>query len=1137
MSDSGFVHLHTHTEYSLLDGAGRIKDLLRTAKEQGMSSLAITDHGVMYGVVDFYKTALKEGIKPILGCEVYVAPRTLADKSAQYDDSPYHLVLLAENETGYRNLLQLVSLGFTEGFYYKPRVDKDVLREYSSGLIALSACLAGEVAQLILKQQPEQAKAAALTYQDIFGVDNFYLELQDHGFGEQKTVNRGLIEISRETGIPLVATNDIHYVQKSDAEVQDVLLCIQTGKTVDDVGRLKFDTEEFYLKTVDEMRMLFGEYPQALSNTAKIAERCNVSMDFNQMYMPDYVVPAGETLDSYLGNMCWQKLPERYGQAPSEEVKDRLRYELDVIKKMGYSGYFLIVWDFINFARENKIPVGPGRGSAAGSIVAYVLKITNIDPLKYDLLFERFLNPERVSMPDIDVDICYEQREKVIDYVIQRYGIDRVSQIITFGTMAAKAAVRDVGRALNMPYGEVDRVAKMIPTELGMTIAKALTTNQDLKELYAQETKIKKLMDMAAALEGMPRHASTHAAGVVIAREPLTHYLPLYRTSDGVVTTQFPMGTVEEIGLLKMDLLGLRTLTVIGDTLKIIKHTIGQEVDIDQIPVDDQNTFAMLCRGEGIGVFQLESSGMRNILRELKPEIFDDIIALVALYRPGPLGSGMVDDFIKNKHGRTTVKYLHPKLVPILQDTYGVILYQEQVMRISNELAGFSLGEADLLRRAMGKKKPEIIAGLRNQFVQGAVKNGIDVDIAGQIFDLMEYFAGYGFNKSHSAAYALVAYQTAYLKANYPLPYMAALLTSIMGSSDKVALYIEQCQIMGIDVLPPDVNESFRNFTVVGQKIRFGLAAIKNVGHNAIDSIIVSREKEGIFTSLPDFCTKVDLRVVNKRVIESLIKGGALDSLPGYRAQKIVALDTCLEIAQKRQKDKESGQISLFDLGIDNNDILVTEVQLPDMVEYPSKELLMMEKEMLGLYITGHPLGEYKDALREKTSVNLLEARELADETKVIIGGIIASSKRITTRRGEPMLFANFEDLTGMIEVIIFPRIYQQYARLLTNDALLLVKGRVTVSDEDTKVIAEEIRPLDSDALKQLFIKIDVHTPLVLEQLQKVLQSHPGQMPVNLCYMDPRRKEMAPREWWVAPQPTLVEQLEQLLGPNTTVVK
>jgi len=1058
-----FVHLHTHTEYSLLDGAARIKDLVRRAAEFGMPALAITDHGTMFGVVEFYKACRNAGVKPVIGCEVYVAPRTRHDRQSGIDDKLAHLVLLAENERGYRNLLRLVSLSFTEGFYYKPRIDREILATHREGLIALSACLAGEIPELILAGKPDRALETAAEYRDLFG-KNFYLELQDHGLPGQSVVNRGLVDIGKRLGIELVATNDVHYVEREQAENQDILLCIQTGKTVHDAGRLRFEGDQFYFKSGGEMARLFAELPAALANTRLIAERCNLTLDFETLHLPEYRVPPNYDADTYLAELCHQGLARRYSPV-SDDIRRRLDYELRVIAEMKYSSYFLIVWDFIRFAREKGILVGPGRGSAAGSLVAYSLGITNIDPLAYGLLFERFLNPERISLPDIDSDFCFERRGEVIDYVFEKYGRDCVAQIITFGTMAARAAVRDVGRALGLPYAEVDRIAKLIPGEPGMSIEKALERSPELAELYERDENVRKVLEAARALEGMPRHASIHAAGVVIAKEKLTNYVPLYRTSDGVVATQFSMEAIEELGLLKMDLLGLRTLTVIGDTVELIRRHRGQKLEMETIPLDDPATYDLLGRGDTAGVFQLESSGMRSILRELRPEVFEDVIALVALYRPGPLGSRMVEDFIKRKHGKTEVQYLHPKLRPILKDTYGVILYQEQVMRIASDLAGFSLGEADLLRRAMGKKKPEIIAGLRDQFLEGATAHGVDPAVAGQIFDLMAYFAGYGFNKSHSAAYALIAYQTAYLKANYPIEYMAALLTSVRDSPEKVSSYVEECRRLGIEVLPPDVNESRKDFTVVGDKIRFGLAGVRNVGEAAVNAVIETRERNGPFRSLPDFCSRLDGKVVNKRMVESLIRAGAFSSLGFRRTQLLAVMDEALSFSQRLQKEKESGQLSLFgdwgDFGGEGTAAAAPEIVVPHLAEFERHEILAMEKEMLGLYLSGHPLQEFKDTLRRLTTVNAVEIPELNPGQQVILGGLVVGLKTITTRKGEPMCFLNLEDLTSRAEIVIFPRVYARFRHLLRPDAVILVNGTVNNNGEGNKIVGDYITDLE----------------------------------------------------------------------------
>ncbi len=1130
-----FVHLHLHTEYSLLDGAARIKQVVKKAAGMGMPALAITDHGSMFGIVDFYKACNKEGIKPVLGCEVYVAPRTMAHRAPKVDDSLYHLVLLAENEKGYKNLLKLVSMGYTDGFYYKPRVDKAVLAEHSGGIIALSGCTAGEVSARVLAGQPEEALKAAAEYRDIFGEDNFYLELQDHGLEEQATANRELIRIGRHIGIPLVVTNDVHYVNREHAEMQDVLLCIQTGKTVDDPNRMKFQSRELYLKSREELELLFGEIRPALDVTVEIAQRCNVSLAFGNLHLPVYAVPEGETVDTYLEILCRDGLRRRYRDI-SGFVGKRLEFELKVIRQMDYSAYFLIVWDLIHYARQNGIPVGPGRGSAAGSLVAYSLGITNIDPLKYGLLFERFLNPERVSMPDIDIDFCFERRGEIINYVTRKYGADRVAQIATFGTMAARAAIRDVGRVLNMPYSEVDKVAKLVPAELHITIEKALDDSAELRELYEDNGHVRKLIDMAGLLEGMPRHASTHAAGVVITRESLTHYLPIYKAANGPLTTQFAKDQVEELGLLKMDLLGLRTLTVIDDATKAVNGNRSANLDIDRIPLDDTKTYELLSRGEGTGVFQLESSGMKAILRELKPGVFEDIVALVALYRPGPLGSGMVNDFIANKNGLRKATYLHPMLEPILKDTYGVILYQEQVMRIASDLAGFTLGEADMLRRAMGKKKPEIIAGLRTQFVEGAVKNNIDAEIAGQIFDLMEYFAGYGFNKSHSAAYAMVSYQTAYLKANYPVEFMAALLTSVRDNTDKVALYIEECRRMGIAVLPPDINQSRESFSVVGNSIRFGLAAIKNVGLGAVEAIISVREKGGPYRSFAELCSRLDTRVVNRRVMESLIKSGAMDSLGLRRAQLMASLDAGLNLAQQSQKNRANGQLSLLDFWGDEARRDIT-LNMPDVQEFSGSDLLAMEKESVGFYLSGHPLMEYRQSLADLAGITVAEIKELESETEIICGGMITSVKKITTRRGEPMAFGNLEDLTGSVEVVFFPKVYREFGKHIINDAVLAVAGKAGNSGDDCKILAREVHPLARKAGGDLYLKVDNATPEILDSIKVLLRSHPGDSQVFIYFGRENKLKRIPRENWANLSGPLLGEMVKLLGGGNVKVK
>lgn len=1148
-----FVHLHTHTCYSLLDGANKIPELMARTKALGMDSIAITDHGVMYGVIEFYKEAKKAGLKAIIGCEVYVAPRSLRDKVAGSDDSPYHLVLLAQNQEGYQNLLKLVSTAWLEGFYYKPRVDKELLRKHSSGLIALSACLAGEVSSLLMQDNPEKAKETALIYQEIFGAGNFYLELQDHGLAEQRKINSGLITLSGETGIPLVATNDIHYLKREDAAVQDILLCVQTGKSLQDQDRLRFETEEFYLKSEEEMRALFGDYPESITNSAAIAERCQVDFSFGKNHLPFYEVPRGYDADSYLAELCQKGLKKRYGDINSV-LEERLAFELVTIKRMGYSSYFLIVWDFIRYAKEKGIFVGPGRGSAAGSLVSYVLEITDIDPLKYDLLFERFLNPERVSMPDIDIDFCFERRGEVIEYVVHKYGADRVAQIITFGTLAARAAVRDTGRAMGVPLAMVDKVAKLIPMELGVTIERALETSPDLAKMAKQDPLVQELLDKARALEGIPRHAGTHAAGVVISREPLDTYLPLTRTAEGMVSTQFDKDTVEEIGLLKMDLLGLRTLTVINNTVNLIGTSHGKTIGLDGIPLDDAQAYRLLSEGDTIGVFQLESSGLRAILRDLKPSTFEDIIALVALYRPGPLGSGMVADFIRRRHGELKASYIHPALEPVLRTTYGVIIYQEQVMRIASELGGFTLGEADLLRRAMGKKKPDIIAGLRQQFMDGAAKKGIDQDSAGKIFDLMEYFAGYGFNKSHSAAYALLAYQTAYLKAHYPVEFMAALLTSVMESSDRVPFYIEECRQHKIAILPPDVNESREKFTVSQGKLRFGLAAIKQVGISAIENIMREREKAP-FTSLQDFCERVDLSQVNRRIIENLIKAGAFGSVPGTRAQHLEILHACMEQGTLSQRGKNSNQLTLMDFA-EEDAAYNPPVPLPAVRDFFEKEILSMEKEVLGLYLSGHPLAEYQDLIRKMTTHTIEEVVQAEDGQTVKLAGLITAIRRTVTKRGEAMAYFMLEDLTGSLETLVFPKNLEKLSSLLQVDLPVFVSGRINLQEDRPKLMLETIKPLThlsengngaggsgaNDATvgprECLYLKMPLFSTEeeIWPSLQSVIRQYPGTTPVYLWYPDRKKLLLSDKKYWISKTNELLDKLKDILGADAVTL-
>lgn len=1106
-----------------------------------MPALAITDHGVMYGAVDFYKACQKYGIKPILGCEVYVAPRTRFDRTPQVDDHQFHLVLLAENQTGYQNLLALVSQAHLQGFYYKPRVDLELLQHHREGLIALSGCLAGQIPALLSRGEIEEARRKAGELQDIFG-RNFYLEVQDHHLPEQKTVNPRLFRLAKELNLPLVATNDLHYIQQEDAGIQDVLLCIQTGKTVQDKDRsLRFPTHEFYLKTADEMFLLFGERPEVLQNTLEIAERCQVNLNFDTLHLPEFPVPAGETPESYLTKLCYQGMQRRYA-AVTPAIKERLDFELQVIQRMGFAGYFLIVQDLINWARSQRIPVGPGRGSAAGSLVAYVLGITNLDPLQYDLLFERFLNPQRVTMPDIDIDFCYRRRDEVINYVVQKYGEEQVAQIITFGTMQARSAIRDVGRVLGLPLGEVDRVAKMVPEELGITLAKALETSPELQQAAAKDERIQRLLTVSQGLEGVPRHASTHAAGLVIGKDKLMNFLPLQRTGEAV-TTQFTKETVEEIGLLKMDLLGLRTLTVMNDAVQIIQRTRpeAQNLDLEKLPLDDAATYDLLSRGETIGVFQLESSGLRSLLREMKPSCLEDLIALNALYRPGPLGSGMVEEFVKRKQGETVVDYWHPTLEPILKDTYGVIVYQEQVMRIASEMAGFSLGEADELRRAMSKKKPEILAAYRDSFVQGAINRRIPKETAQRVFELMEYFAGYGFNRSHSTAYALIAYQTAYLKAHYPAEFMAALLTSISTNLDKVAFYLEECRRMGLKVLPPDVNESRDTFTVVGQGIRFGLAAIKQVGEGALASIIQARKQGGPFTSLLDFCTRVDSRQVNRRVIENLIRGGAFSSLNLPRAQLLHSLEHCLEVAQRVHRQQNSGQLSLFDLEPAAAIVDPTDQPVPDLPEFPFRQILEMEKEALGLYISGHPLQEYAEQLRRASIPTIMELHQLADGQRVQAGGIITNIKRTQTRKKETMAYLTLEDTTGSIEVVVFPQTYRRYMAVINPQAVLQVKGRLNIQEDTWRIMADKLAILPDREHPELKVYIRVPGRINdrswIDKVSSILEQYPGPNRVYLFFAPDRKLILTHQELSVRVVPELQLQVERLCGRESFSVK
>ncbi|HHV80691.1 MAG: DNA polymerase III subunit alpha [Dictyoglomi bacterium] len=1088
-----FVHLHLHSEYSLLDGACRIDDLMEEAVRLEMPACAITDHGNMYGVIKFYKKARSKGIKPIIGCEIYVAPRDMREKNPQEEN--HHLVLLAMDNAGYRNLTRLVSVAYLEGFYYKPRVDKPTLEKYSDGLIALSSCIQGEISRLILEDDIKGAKATIDWYKNVFP-DRFYLELQDHGMEEEAKVNAVMKRLAEEMKVPLVVTNDVHYIRKEDAIYHDILLGVQTNKKINDPDKMRFPTNEFYFKSRDELERLFSDIPDAIANTLEIADRCNIEITFGKYHIPDYPIPEGETTASYLKKLAEEGFRKRYGEHPPEGARERLEKELSVIEMMGFCGYFLIVWDVIHFARTHNIMVGPGRGSAAGSMVSYCLEITNVEPLSMGLLFERFLNPERISMPDIDMDFADEKRQEVIKYVTEKYGADKVSQIITFGTMASRAAVRDVGRVLDIPYSDIDKLAKLIP--LGSSIEEAINVSPDLRGTYEREEWAKKVIDIARSLEGMPRHASTHAAGVVISRFPLTDLVPLQRGSEGEIMTQFEMGDLEELGLLKMDFLGLRTLTLLQNTVKIIKETTGEDLDLDKIPIDDKETYRLLQEGETIGVFQLESSGMRNLLKDMKPECFEDISSVLALYRPGPLGSGMVTSFVRRKKGEEPIEYPHPLLEPILKDTYGVIVYQEQVMQIANVMAGFTLGEADILRRAMGKKLPEVLAQQRSRFINGSVERDIPADVANHVFDLMEYFAGYGFNKSHTVAYGLLSYQSAYLKAHYPLAYMTALLMSVEGNTAKVASYIQEARRMGIKILPPDINESNIHFTPTNNNIRFGLSAIKNVGESAVEVILEARKKGGKFTSLEDFLRRVDLRKVNKKVIESLIRAGAFDSLGKSRAE-------LLAIFEQYQEKKSTGKgkrKNLFDSEMVNLE------PVPAIGEFPMEEILAMEKELIGLYISDNPLLHYTDELKKRISCNIEELEELDDGVTVTIGGVVSGIKLVDTKNGK-MGFLQIEDLSGSIEVVVFPKIFKDINKEINNSTnVFIVEGKIDKKEEEIKVIADRVYLLGKshyeEKIRSLHIKIKEErcSNNVLFGLKSILSGYSGEMPVIVHIVD-----------------------------------
>ncbi|MBI3089915.1 MAG: DNA polymerase III subunit alpha [Candidatus Tectomicrobia bacterium] len=1148
-----FVHLHLHTEYSLLDGANRISALMERAAQFGMPAIGLTDHGNMYGALKFYRAARAAGLKPILGCEAYVAPGSRHDRNPAPDQRAHHLTLLATTTAGYRNLLRLVSAAHLEGYYYRPRLDKELLSAHADGLMALSGCLNAEIPKLLLSDEEEKARQVAAWYRDILGPGNFYLELQNQGIPEQQRVNTGLLKLHRDLALPLVATNDAHYLERGDARAHDVLLCIGTGKTVNDPNRLRYHGEEFYFKDGREMAQVFADYPEALRATMEIAERCELDLPLGQYLLPSYKVPDGRSLDAYLADLARQGLAARMptiraqlsgaaagnggGQAFDERPYwERLERELDIIRQTGYSGYFLIVWDFIDYARRQGIPVGPGRGSAAGSLAAYALRITALDPLRYHLLFERFLNPERVSLPDIDIDFCMERREEMITYVIEKYGRENVAQIITFGTLQAKASIRDVGRVLDMPYGEVDRIAKLVPAGPKVSLAKALEEERKLRELAQQEGRVADLLATAQRLEGVARNASTHAAGVVISPRPLCEDVPLARGVNGEQLTQYDMVDIEHLGLLKMDFLGLRTLTVIHNAVAMVRDSLGVTFDIEALPLDDAATYRLLCEVRTLGVFQLESRGMRDLVRKLQPEHFEDIIALVALFRPGPLGSGMVDDFIKRRHGLVTVAYELPALEAILRETYGVIVYQEQVMQIASRLAGFSLGEADLLRRAMGKKKPEEMTRQRAKFLDGCRANGIPAAKAEKIFDLMEHFAGYGFNKSHSAAYALLAYQTAYLKAHYPLPFMAALLSSDMGDSDAVMKYLAECRDLGLSVLPPDVNASTASFTAEGERLRFGLSAVKNVGQGAIEAILAARAHEGPFASLYDFLERVDHRQLNKRVVESLVKAGALDSLPGSRAAKLASLESAMEAAQQAQRERLSGQMGLF--GVEAQRALRSVERQPEVAEWDETRSLAAEKEVLGFYLSGHPVRRFERLLKRSTNATSRTLAEHANGAQVSCGGLVQRVRSLTTKRGEPMAVVTLEDLVGSLEVVVFPEAYRACAELLVEESPILVRGTADVDGDAAKIIAERVAALTET---QQSVASAMHLNLLapglreenLAALRQLLQRYRGNRRLLLHLRFPGLGRVcvgAGRRYMVELTEAFIDEVEALFG-------
>ncbi|MBD5645453.1 DNA polymerase III subunit alpha [Clostridium botulinum] len=1172
-----WVSLHQHTEYSLLDSSAKISDLIKRAKEFGMKSIAITDHGVMYGCVDFYKEAIKQGIKPIIGCEIYVASKSMYIKQQDKENETHHLVLLVKNEIGYKNLMEIVSKASVEGFYYKPRVDHEFLKDHSEGLIALSACLGGEVQANILKENLKKAEEIALIYKDIFK-EGFYLELQYHGMEEQLKVNEVLVKMSKDLDIPLVATNDVHYIRKEDYKPHDILLCIQTGKTVEEENRMRYPSDQFYLKSPEEMYETFSYVPEALENTVKISEECNFDYNFHESKLPKFPLEEGVDPYEYLREICFKGLFLRYevlkdfidkplsidevlayGDENKEafDLIERLNYELSIIKQMGYVDYFLIVWDFIRFANEKGIMTGPGRGSAAGSLVAYTLGITKIDPIRYNLIFERFLNPDRISMPDIDSDFCYERRGEVIDYVVEKYGKANVSQIITFGTMAARACIRDVGRAMSYPYAEVDRIAKMIPTVLNITINKALELNPELKEAYDNEERVKELIDVARALEGLPRHTSTHAAGVVIASQSLVNYVPLQKNEESIVT-QFTMGTLEELGLLKMDFLGLRTLTVMRDAVRIIKENKGIDIDLDTIDFEDKEVYKMIGQGKTVGVFQLESAGMTSFMKELKPDSLEDIIAGISLYRPGPMAE--IPRYIANKNNPLNIEYATEKLEPILSVTYNCIVYQEQVMQIVRDLAGYSMGRSDLVRRAMSKKKHDVmeqerinfIYGNEDQGVKGCINNGIDENVANNLFDSMMDFASYAFNKSHAAAYAVVGFQTAYLIRYYPTEFIAAMLNSVKGDNDKVSFYVNFAKTLGIEIIAPNINESYSNFTVKDNRIIFGLTAVKNVGEKGIDNIVLSREQKGKFIDLSDFFNKVDTSIINKRLVESLIKAGAFDCLKVYRSKMLAVFEKIMDGIQKQKRNNIEGQVNLFMDIMDNKESSI-DIKYPNIKEFDKKYILQMEKEMTGLYFSGHPLEEYEETLKIQTSHlisdiiskeslegNLVDTiSSIKDGDKVVVGGMITHVSKKLTRNNDMMAFIVLEDLYSSIEVIVFPKIFNMARSIINEDEVVLLKGRVSLrEDEQPKLICEFMEPLVKINSEKLYILVEEKKDikLKLQETKGVFLQHKGNIPVYFCTNKERKKFRIDRELWVNGSRELMDNLRNMFGENNVKI-